>query len=92
MYNTNNMVNAPVPTKKFLVDMLVKYLGANEVVKVDDFETVNTRHICRGSKNLVVLSKMTYSVPTQYGCVPVEYFLCPNCRKLIINNSSLDVV
>lgn len=85
------------PTKKEIRDYIVNQLNPSEVINVDDFETLNTRHICRGSKVVSVLGKQVYSVPMQVfsdemGYINVEIVFCPTCRKLLINKSSLDLV
>lgn len=81
------------PTKKDIVDSLVCYLGgASEVEKVDDFETLQTRHICRGTQTIQVLSKCVTPLQTVNGSANVEYFFCPQCRKLIINKSSIELL
>ena len=79
-------------TKKMLVDYMTQYLGANEVVMVDEFETPNTRHICNGSKVIQVLQKDTFVIPTDNGPVNAEVIWCPQCRKLIINRASIDLI
>lgn len=79
-------------TRKMLLDYMSSYLGACEVITVDDFGTPNTRHICRGTAKIKVLSKINFNIPTPKGIVCAEIFWCPNCRKLIVNRNSLDVI
>lgn len=78
-------------TKKDILEYLQMRSGASEIVQIDEFETQRTRHICQGSKRIVVLEKGTEPVPTSDGCVFAEYFLCNNCRKLIINKQSIEM-
>lgn len=81
------------PTKKEIIDSLVYYLGGvSEVESVDEFETMQTRHICHGTKNIQVLSRCMCPVQTMAGTANVEYFFCPQCRKLIINRSSVELL
>lgn len=80
------------PTKKEIRDYIINQLNPSEVINVDDFETLNTRHICKNSKVVSILSKQVYSVPSDIGFVNVEIIFCNACRKLIINKSSLDLV
>ena len=90
MYNQNNM-NAPRKLhKKDIVDILQGTLGATEVVKVESFDTERTRHICTGGRVINIIGKSYRSFPSESGMVNVEYFYCPNCRKLILNKSTLD--
>lgn len=79
-------------TKKMLLDYIVSDLGATVVVQCDEFETRNTRHICQGSNNIQILPVRVYNVPTPNGLVPVEVIWCENCRKLIVNRSSLELI
>lgn len=78
-------------TKKDILEYLQMRSGAREVVQVDEFETQRTRHICQGSKKIVVLEKGTEPVQTSEGFIFAEYFLCNNCKKLIINKQSIEM-
>ena len=93
MYN-QQMANQQFrnPTKKEIMDCLIASTGANEVIKVDEFETLQTRHICQGTHCIQVLQKSIFPVQMAGGTLGVEYFFCPNCRKLIVNKSSMDYV
>lgn len=77
-------------TKQDLVNFIVQNLQASEVVRCDEFETAMTRHICPGTKNIVLLKSDTFNVPTPNGIVPVRVIFCPNCRKLWIDKNTLD--
>lgn len=79
-------------TKKMLLDYIVTSLGAVEVVQCDEFETQNTRHICAGTTRIQILPVNIFNVPTPNGVVPVEVIWCPNCRKLIVNRSTLELI
>ena len=96
MYPTSQgqYLNQPKPrkvTKKSLVEYLTMCFNASEVVQVDDFESLRQRHICGGSRQIILLDKTTQQIDTPEGVVYAEVFFCPNCRKLIINKSSIDV-
>lgn len=80
------------PTKKDLENYIAGSLGASEVIKVDDFETLRTRHICKGTTNIQILEKRIFNVPTDYGMIGVETIFCPCCRKLLINKESLEIM
>lgn len=77
-------------TKQDLVNYIVQNLGASDVVKCDEFETPKTRHICPGTKQILILNQDVFNVPTPQGLVPVGVFFCPNCRKLWIDKNTLD--
>lgn len=77
-------------TKQDLINFIVQNLQASEVVKCDEFETAKTRHICPGTKNIVLLNSDVFNVPTPNGIVPVSVIFCPNCRKLWIDRNTLD--
>lgn len=77
-------------TKQDLVNFIMQDLNASEVVKCDEFETMRTRHICPGTKQIRLLEKNVYNVPTPSGLVPVGVIFCPNCRKLWIDKNTLD--
>lgn len=79
-------------TKKMLLDTIVSFYGACDVVQVDEFETNYTRHICLGGSKIQILNVIHFNVPTERGPVIVDIFYCPNCKKLIVNKSSLDVL
>lgn len=86
-------VNGMTITKKMLVDYISESLGALSVVYVDEFEGNVTRHICTGGNQIQVLQSNVFNVPLADGSnVGVEIFWCPNCRKVIINKSSLDLI
>lgn len=79
-------------TKKMLLDYIVGSLGACEVVQCEEFETRSTRHICQGSRQISILPVNVFNVPTPNGTVPVEVIWCPNCRKLWVNRSTLEII
>lgn len=92
--NVNNVdfMDGVSPTKKSIKDYLCLYSGCTDVVLIDDFETVRARHICKGSCFIQLLDKQVVPVPTSQGIVNVEVFFCSRCGKLIINNSSLELI
>ena len=78
-------------TRKDILMYLQTRAASNDVVTVDDFETESTRHICRSTKEIKLLTKGIEAVPTSEGVLHVEYFLCPVCRRLILNKNTLDM-
>lgn len=86
-----------IPTKKDIIDMLCMNFGVSELVKVDEFESTNTRHICNGIPEINILPVMTYTitVPTKMGDVGIvspRYVFCPRCRKMILDRNSIEVL
>lgn len=81
----------PKVTKKFIVEILTNMYNAQEVVQVDDFDSLRQRHICAGTKVITLLDKITVPVETNEGIVYAEVFFCPRCGKLIINKSSIEI-
>ena len=80
------------PTKQSIKNYLMMYSGCNEMEVAESFDTIRTRHICLGSKEIIILDKTFVPVPTNRGIINVEVFFCPRCRKLIINNESMEVM
>ena len=78
--------------RRSIVDYINFCLQASECVSADEFEVARTRHICKGTKQIILLDKEVVPVYTDRGIVNVEVFFCPRCRKLIINNSCFDLV
>lgn len=80
------------PTKQSIKDYVCLSTNCTSVEMVDEFETVRARHICLGTRVIKLLDKIYVPVPTTKGMLNVEVFLCPICRKLIINKSSMEVL
>lgn len=79
-------------TKKDLIDYLRTCYAASDLVQVDEFETQRTRHVCPMGTQIWLLDKICQPVMTASGQIYVELFFCQNCRKLIINKSSLEIL
>lgn len=91
--NVNNGINngGVSPTKKSIKDYIGLFLGASSIEMVDDFDTPRTRHICHGGRVISLLGKNVVPVPTTKGIINAEVFVCPNCKKVIVNSSSIEV-
>lgn len=87
----NGYQNKPV-TKRYLIDYISNYYQTGDVNLVDGFETNYTRHICNGGNKIQILNSFVFNVPTPNGIVSVNVIYCPNCRKLIIDRNSLEVI
>lgn len=80
-------------TKKDIITYLRRAFMSNEYETVSDFETQRTRHICKGQKKIVLLEKQLVGVPiSPTSTANIEVFFCQNCRKLLINSQSLEVL
>ena len=90
MMNRNQMLGIS-PTKKSIQDYVCLATNCNSVEVVDSFETLKTRHICQGTKDIRLISSSIIPTPTSMGMINVEVFYCPYCRKLIINKSSMEI-
>ena len=78
------------PTRAAIRDYVCMCCNAKDVDIADDFDTVLARHICVGSKNIVLLNRTYVPVPTTKGVLNVELFLCQKCRKVILNKSTME--
>lgn len=79
------------PTKQSIRDYIRLFTNCSHDEMVDEFSTLRTRHICSGSKNIIVLDKSVIPVLTTKGMVNVEVFLCPKCRKLLLSKESMEI-
>lgn len=79
------------PSKREILEYLKMYTSARDVVACDEFETQRARHICEGTKDIRVLEMCRMPVNMGFSVIYVEYFICPNCGKLIYNRSSISV-
>lgn len=78
-------------TKKEIVEFIQAYTGSINVEQVDSFETQRARHICSGTSIIKILDKSVIEVPLkQGGSILVETFICPMCRKVLVNRESLE--
>ena len=97
-----NPYNEPVRPKSYritrqqILESLRRMYCPSDLVVVE-FETDRARHICPGTHHIKILNKdvANVRVPIDYGMidvVPVEVIFCPNCKKLIVNRYSLEVL
>ena len=91
-YNTGPTPRVHKTTRKDIMLYLQRESGCMDIQLVDDFESSVARHICRGVKGIKVLQKYVVNVPTSEGYLAVEYFICPSCRRLIVNKSCLEML
>lgn len=90
-YNDMGRSNGIAVSKTQILDYLRNFAGTPNVEVVSDFDTQQARHICEGTKEIVLLNKDVIPVPTSNGSLGVEVFFCPRCRKLLVNSGSLEV-
>lgn len=79
-------------TRKYLLEYITNFYGASSVVQVNEFETNYARHICQGTTDIKVLQPIPFTIPTENGNVVANIFFCENCRKLIVDRSSIEVL
>lgn len=80
-------------SRKEIVDYICAMLGTGNVVLLDEFETDKARHICRGGKDIVIMSREYMDVALPDGnYITAEYYLCRSCGKLLLNKNSLTLV
>lgn len=78
-------------TKRDIIEILRYNYGASDVVQVDDFDSERARHVCQGGTQILLLDKTVQPMQvSDFETIQVEVFFCPQCRKLIVNKSSLD--
>lgn len=82
-----------IKTKKSdVLNYLQMVSGASRIEQMDEFETESARHICEGTKTIRILPKGSIPVQTTSGVLNVEYFLCENCRLLLINKQTIQLL
>lgn len=81
-------------TRKMIMDYMQVTLGARSVVVLDEFETCNARHICRGTTQIKLLPRefMKVVLPDGYSYIDVDYYFCRSCGKLFLNKNSITLV
>lgn len=81
-------------SRKMIVDYICASLGTTNVVLLEEFETVNARHICPGSREIVLLGREQFPIdlPDGSGRLVAELYLCRRCGKLMINKNTLSAV
>lgn len=80
------------PTKKSIQEYISLYSNCSDMELVECFDTLRTRHICKGIKQIVILDQSTIPVQTTKGLINVSVFFCGRCRKIIIDKSSMEFV
>lgn len=78
-------------SKKEIIDYITACVNAREVVLVDEFETMRTRHICPNIDEISILNPDVFVVNLPDGSIlNVGVIFCPRCGKLWINKSTLE--
>lgn len=73
--------------KQELLSWFKAQFGNPEVDMVEDASDMYARHICLGGNNIELLQKQTFVFNTEEGQIPMDYYHCPKCGKLIINKN-----
>lgn len=91
-YNDNGMFMGGIAsTQKSIKEYVCLTTGCTSVEVVDEFDTNMTRHICPGSKRVILIERGVIPVPTNKGIVNVGIMFCRGCGKLILDRSSMEV-
>lgn len=87
----NQVIHTKKTTRKDVMEYLQMLSGSKDIIQVDEFETQRTRHICRGTKEIKLIDKGVQPVQTSEGVLMVDFFLCPECKRLILNKSTITI-
>ena len=80
-------------TKKDIKEILTNSFGATETVTAQvGLHEVETKHICKNTTIIKKLSKISYPIQTQGSCIYAGVFFCNQCGKLIIDESSIELI
>ena len=81
-------------TRKNIIEMICYNLGTQNYVMLDEFETAKARHICQQNNKIYLLDReqMNLVFPDGSGSILVEYYLCRQCGKLMLNKDNLTQV
>lgn len=79
-------------TRKDIVENLRCMYNASDVVLVDEFDSMKTRHVCPDGKVIHLLDKIQCPMQFPDGVIMAEVFYCRLCRKLIVNRSSIEIM
>lgn len=89
MYS-NDMVNQPRvhrPGKQEIINWFRDFMQAQEMDLVDDSYDQYARHVCLGGESVQLLPKMVYNLQVPDGIIPLEYYRCNLCGKVILNRN-----
>lgn len=73
--------------KQKIINWFKDYMGNPEVDFVDDAYLSHTRHVCIRGNSIELLPKQVYNLSIEEGVIPIEYYRCNLCGKLIINRN-----
>lgn len=84
---TGKMRKPRKPGKQEIINWFKQYTGAPELDLVDDsFDNV-ARHVCLGGEKVELLQKQVFNFQWEGGYIPLEYYQCPKCGKVILNRN-----
>ena len=75
------------PSKQSVMNWFRQYTGATEIDMVDDSYSGVARHICLGGTSVELLPKQTCLFEWEGGDIPIEYYQCTKCGKVILNRN-----
>lgn len=75
------------PSKQEIIGWFKNYMGCEELDLVDDTYDQFAKHVCFGGGKIELLPKQVFNFQMPDGVVPLEYYICPKCRKIILNRN-----
>lgn len=73
--------------KQEVLNWFKQTMGAPELDLVDETYDSYARHVCMGGTKIFLLPKQVYVLKTDEGDIPIEYYQCMQCGKLIVNRN-----
>lgn len=83
----NGYQNYKNPSKSEVINWFKNLMGARELDLVDSTFDQYARHVCLGGNRVEILYKKVYVAQLPKGEVPLEYYQCPKCGKIILNRN-----
>ena len=76
------------PGKREVIEYFKNMMKAPDIDLVDDSYDAVARHVCLGGTAVELLPKNVYRMDLGNGeVVPMEYYQCPKCGKIILNRN-----
>lgn len=61
--------------------------GYPECDMIEDSSDPCIRHVCLGGRDIQLLPRQTFVFETEEGPIPMNYYKCLNCGKIIIDRN-----
>lgn len=78
-------------TRKVLESWLIQQTGiaGSEAVYVDDFNPKGTRHCCPNFHAIIILPPRSLTYADEDGRIDINFYVCQNCGKYIIQKNGV---